>query len=74
MPPRKRAASSPTPDREAAEPLAEDKTMENPNADTAHSAPQAADAPCTECFPGGWPADATSVGCGHGTWGRDFPS
>lgn len=27
--------------------------------------------PCVECFPQGWPADdATSAGCGHGSWQR----
>lgn len=27
--------------------------------------------PCTACFPQGWPAaDATSAGCGHGSWQR----
>lgn len=26
--------------------------------------------PCSECFPDGWPAGATSVGCVHGQWDR----
>ncbi|MFI1165650.1 hypothetical protein ACH4UM_19045 [Streptomyces sp. NPDC020801] len=33
--------------------------------------PQTADAPCIECFPGGWPAQSNAVGCTHGTWQRD---
>lgn len=32
----------------------------------------AADPPCTDCFPGGWPGDSTSVGCHHGTWNREL--
>ena len=28
---------------------------------------------CPECFPAGWPLDATSVGCEHGMWIRQWP-
>lgn len=30
----------------------------------------AAEPPCTTCFPDGWPAEATSAGCSHGSWNR----
>ena len=43
-----------------------DKTPEPERSDL-----QAADTPCTECFPNGWPAQAYSVGCAHGTWVRE---
>lgn len=33
---------------------------------------QEAEQPCAECFRDGWPDDATSVGCSHGTWNRDL--
>lgn len=25
---------------------------------------------CGDCFPDGWPADATAIGCIHGSWQR----
>lgn len=31
---------------------------------------QEADEPCPKCMPNGWPANAFSVGCTHGTWIR----
>ncbi|MDT0435608.1 MULTISPECIES: hypothetical protein [Streptomyces] len=42
--------------------------------DESSSTPRAADAPapCTTCFPGGWPTGpgTTAVGCEHGSWTR----
>lgn len=32
---------------------------------------QAADLPCAECMPNGWPEGAFAVGCTHGTWVRE---
>ncbi|MFI8535335.1 hypothetical protein ACIGMX_34460 [Streptomyces aquilus] len=31
---------------------------------------QNVDQPCKECCPNGWPENAFSVGCTHGTWVR----
>lgn len=28
---------------------------------------------CPQCFPDGWPADATNAGCAHGQWFREVP-
>jgi hypothetical protein len=85
--PRKRAAPASKP-RPAAEPegldaLAEDAPEGAADAgDTTDATPAEpeparagdsdAEQPCTECLPAGWPDDATSVGCGHGTWNRDL--
>lgn len=72
MPPRKRAetrpdADEPTPAEETQAPQSDD---EQPAAATRKPRKPAAEPPCPECFPAGWPDAATSVGCGHGTWNR----
>lgn len=85
MPPRKRAASAPQPDSDT-EPLTEDGTEQQdsgaeggtataPPDDTEdkpkRSSRKTVEQPCPECFPEGWPATSTAVGCEHGTWTRD---
>ena len=86
MPPRKRAASAPKPE-DALAPEATDENQlpadgnQEPAAgdgDTGGTPPERSDlqaeAPCAECFPGGWAAQATVVGalgCEHGTWQRE---
>lgn len=34
--------------------------------------PDSGEEPCNHCWPAGWPENATSVGCGHGSWNRDL--
>jgi hypothetical protein len=73
MPPRKRADNNPA--DEAPQTAAAESAEEQPQ--TEAPAPRkprkpAADPPCPNCFPGGWPEEATSAGCGHGTWNRDL--
>lgn len=63
-------------DGPAAEPQDTPKAPEGdepPAADDTVTPPEPSDpdaAPCTECFRAGWPDEATSVGCSHGTWDR----
>lgn len=90
MPPRKRAASAPKPDIEepAVEDgseetagglaVAEPENLDAPGGDaeakSERSDIQTGEEPCTDCFPGGWVAQATVVGalgCEHGTWQRN---
>lgn len=83
MPPRKRTAPTSEPEQEPLKTPAEDAQEEPPAGDEttdgtpAESTPakhdrQEAEQPCTECFRDGWPGDATSIGCSHGTWNRDL--
>jgi hypothetical protein len=53
----------PTPD--------DDKTPAPDGEKPARGDLQTVEQPCAECFPNGWPEDAFSVGCTHGTWVRD---
>lgn len=47
---------------------------ETPPETPAKSDLQDVEQPCAECFPGGWPEQAFSVGCAHGTWIRESKS
>jgi hypothetical protein len=87
MPPRKRAASKPEqppieeqetvesaddtdPEDSPQEAAHQDATADEPGSDD-DTSDDNAEQPCTECFPNGWPAEGTSVGCAHGNWTRD---
>jgi hypothetical protein len=80
MPPRKRAQATPKPepDGSASDPqegqAAADEVEGVAKEPTPPIEPEPdpvnAEQPCADCFPAGWPADATSAGCGHGTWNR----
>ncbi|MEU5596692.1 hypothetical protein [Streptomyces sp. NPDC020298] len=70
MPPRKRAESAPKAEEPVA-PETDSQTACSTADDSARSDLQTVDRPCEECFPNGWPQQAFSVGCTHGTWIRD---
>lgn len=62
MPPRKRAETAPE------TPALDDETPdEQPSPKRRKSDPEV----CPQCFPGGWPSEATAVGCEHGSWKLD---
>jgi hypothetical protein len=83
MPPRKRTqnpsndghAESPTLDGETGQDPADDSS-EQPDTPSEKPTPARSDLqhvqqPCPECFPSGWPDQASAVGCTHGTFVRD---
>jgi hypothetical protein len=70
MPPRKRAEAAPTPEPDPTVTTGEAEAPE-PAPKPAKAARRTASAPCTTCFPGGWPETSTAVGCEHGSWTRD---
>lgn len=49
----------------------EETTAAEPPAPPARSDLKDVEQPCAECFPNGWPEQAFSVGCTHGTWIRE---
>ena len=76
MPPRKRAVTEAETTEKPQILEAEQPENEVPNEPDADGGPelgdlQAAEQPCPECVPNGWPDGAFSVGCVHGTWTRD---
>lgn len=71
MPPRKRAQSAPKTDGETLEPASDEQPPPDAETEPNRSDLQTVDAPCSECFPGGWPEQSFAVGCTHGTWQRD---
>jgi hypothetical protein len=83
MPPRKRTDTpaeapvleepileAPAPESEPA--VADQDPQPEPDHQPAARKPRkpAAEPPCPTCFPNGWPDEATSAGCSHGTWDR----
>lgn len=74
MPPRKR--TEPADDQSEPAPIAPE--ADDPAIEPDSSEPEQADGPkrgrppkaCPGCFPDGWPAGVTGLGCEHGSWQR----
>jgi hypothetical protein len=69
-------ADSHEPAEETADPTPTDGGGQEPDSakdedNAARNDLQAADKPCGECFPNGWPEGIFSVGCTHGTYIRE---